>query len=290
MSNEKITILIPCYNEEQGIAKVINNVPYQTLERYGFDCEVVVIDNNSTDRTREIAENNGARVISELAKGKGNAMRTAFNSIDDDTTYVVMLDGDNTYDTGEILRLIEPIRSGFCDVVVGSRLDGKITKNALKTQNRLANWVYTSLVRSFYSANVTDVLSGYFAWRRDVIVELREHLTSNGFSIEIEMISKLLKLNYSIYSVPITYSVRDGETKIESLKDGVKILSTFFRNLFWSPAAAPALRFAGLEESIDTSQSIHLLKAADEQVTVTLNAEELEETGVSELTTTRQSA
>lgn len=284
MRNEKITILIPCYNEEEGIAKVINSVPYHTLESYGFDCEVVVIDNNSSDRTREIAENSGARVISELAKGKGNAMRTAFDCIDSDTTYVVMLDGDNTYDTREILRLIEPIRSGFCDVVVGSRLDGKITKNALKTQNRVANLVYTSLVRCFYSANVTDVLSGYFAWRRDVVVEMREHLTSNGFSIEMEMISKLLKLHYSIYSVPITYNIRAGETKIESIKDGVKILSTFFRNLFWSPAKASTDQKAPLSElqgNIAISDSIHLLKAASEQVT--LNSEEIATMGVNEI-------
>ncbi len=235
MKKEKIAILIPCYNEEQGIAKVIDSIPYYTLEMYGFDPKVIVIDNNSSDRTREVAESKGAHVIFESAKGKGNAMRKGFNCIDSDTAYVVMLDGDNTYDAREMLRLIEPIKSGFCDVVVGSRLGGKVTKNAFKIQNRLANWVYTFLVRCFYGANVTDVLSGYFAWRRDVILEMRNHLKSDGFSIEMEMISKLVKLQYSIYSVPITYNTREGETKIESIKDGLKILFTLYRNLFWSP-------------------------------------------------------
>lgn len=235
MKREKITILIPCYNEEQGIAKVIDSIPYHTLDKYGFEAKVIVIDNNSSDQTREIAESKGAHVIFEPAKGKGNAIRRGFSCIDSDTAYVVMLDGDNTYDAREMLRLIEPITSGFCDVVVGSRLGGKVTKNAFKAQNRLANWVYTFLVRSFYAANITDVLSGYFAWRRDVIVGLRGHLKSDGFSIEMEMISKLVKLNYSIYSVPITYSTREGETKIESIKDGLKILFTLYRNLFWSP-------------------------------------------------------
>jgi glycosyltransferase involved in cell wall biosynthesis len=235
MKKEKITILIPCHNEEQGIAKVIDNIPHHTLDQHGFEPKVIVIDNNSSDRTTAIAESKGAEVIFEYAKGKGNAMRKAFNCIGNDTAYVVMLDGDNTYDAREMLRLIEPIRNDFCDVVIGSRLGGKITKNAFKVQNRLANWMYTFLVRRFYGANITDVLSGYFAWRGDVIVKMRDHLKSDGFSIEMEMISKLVKLDYSIYSVPITYNIREGETKIESIKDGLKILSTFSRNLFWSP-------------------------------------------------------
>src|SRR5712692_2359913 len=94
---EKITILIPCHNEEQGIAKVLDDIPYYALEKHGFESKVIVIDNNSSDRTREIAESKGVLVIFEGTKGKGNAMRKAFNCIDCATGYVVMLDGDNTY-------------------------------------------------------------------------------------------------------------------------------------------------------------------------------------------------
>ena len=284
MEKEKITILIPCYNEEQGIAKVLDNIPHRMLERQGFESKVIVIDNNSSDRTGEIAQSKGAHVIFERAKGKGNALRRAFHSIDSDTAYVVMLDGDNTYDAGEMLRLIEPIASGFCDVVVGSRLSGKVTKNALKAQNRLANWGYTFLVRSFYGANITDVLSGYFAWRRETIVEIREHLKSAGFGIEMEMISKLVKLNYSIYSVPITYNVREGETKLESVKDGVKIFFTFSHNLFWSPSKEAVME-KGTEQllpfdvpvnvpilgkPVDNSQSDFLLDAVGRRKTTDL--------------------
>ncbi len=258
MKKEKVTILIPCYNEERGIAKVLDSIPHHTLDKHGFESKVIVIDNNSCDRTTEIARSKGAHVIFERAKGKGNAMRKAFNCIDSDTAYVVMLDGDNTYDSKEMLRLIEPITSNFCDVVIGSRLGGKITENAFKTQNRLANWIYTFLVRRFYGANITDVLSGYFAWRGDVILKMRDHLKSNGFSIEMEMISKLVKLGYSIYSVPITYNVREGESKIESIKDGLKILSTFSRNLFWSPSG----------ETVHKPDPIDLLKTVGELETV----------------------
>jgi dolichol-phosphate mannosyltransferase len=280
MKREKITILIPCHNEEQGIAKVIDTIPYHTLEKHGFESKVIVIDNNSSDRTREIAESKGAHVIFEPAKGKGNAMRKAFNCIDSDTAYVVMLDGDNTYDAREMLRLIEPLTNGFCDVVIGSRLGGKVTKNAFKTQNRIANWIYTFLVRSFYCANITDVLSGYFAWRRDVIVEMRDHLKSDGFSIEMEMISKLVKLNYSIYSVPITYNIREGETKIESIKDGLKILFTFYSNLFWYPSKESVARkynnqkvifnIADLKKPVSMSDSDHFLSTVGERKTTGL--------------------
>jgi len=272
MKNEKIAILIPCYNEEQGIAKVLDSIPHHALDKHGFEAKVIVIDNNSSDRTAEVAKSKGADVIFEPAKGKGNAIRSGFRHIDRDTAYVLMLDGDNTYDAREMLRLIEPLTNDFCDVVVGSRLGGKIIKKSFKAQNHLANWTYTFLVRCFYGANVTDVLSGYFAWRGDVIVKMRDHLQSDGFSIEMEMISKMVKLGYSIYSVPITYNIREGETKIESIKDGLKILFTFSHNLFWSPAKASTGKKSKKDQHIplhdetaETDVSAQLLKAADER-------------------------
>ncbi|GHO98520.1 mannosyltransferase [Reticulibacter mediterranei] len=236
MHKKTVTVLIPCHNEEQGIAKVLDRIPSHLLRRAGFETEVLVVDNNSSDRTSSVAKSREAQVVFEPVKGKGNAVRKAFSCLGTEPGYVVMLDGDNTYDAGEMLRLLEPLMAGFCDVVVGSRLNGKITKHALKTQNRLVNTAYTSLVRGFYGTPITDVLSGYFAWRKDVVLALREHLCADDFRIEMEMITKLAKLHYSMYSVPISYSRREGETKIVPVKDGLKILSTFSRNLFWSPS------------------------------------------------------
>jgi glycosyltransferase involved in cell wall biosynthesis len=232
---KKITVIIPCHNEEKGIAKVLDHMPRRRLSELGYLTEVIIIDNNSTDRTAEIARSKNAAVIFEAAKGKGNAIKTGFNMVSHDTDYVVMLDGDNTYKPKEIIRLIEPLESGFCEVIVGSRLGGKMQKNSLKLQNRVANWVYTFLVRQFYRANVTDVLSGYFAWKKEVVDELSQHLTSSGFAIEMEMITKMVKLGHEMYSVPITYDERDGHSKISSITDGIKILFMFFKNLAWTP-------------------------------------------------------
>lgn len=247
---KKIAILIPCHNEEKGIGKVLDAIPIGRLKDLGFSIEVIVIDNNSTDNTARVAEGKGAVVIFEIKKGKGNTIKTGFACLKSDIDYVVMLDGDNTYKPNEIYRLIEPLDNDFCDAIIGSRLGGKTRKNSLKFQNRAANWFYTFLVRQFYRANITDVLSGYFAWKKEVLDKLGPHLESQGFEIEMEMITKMVRLGYEIYSVPITYDKREGNTKLESLKDGVRILSMFVKNLFWKPTKkkVPSLLFGGMPQ------------------------------------------
>ncbi|HWY80120.1 MAG TPA: glycosyltransferase family 2 protein [Candidatus Sulfotelmatobacter sp.] len=240
---KKITILIPCYNEEKGISRVIDGVPVRLLKKLGLKTEIVVVNNNSTDKTAIVAYEKNVRVVDELKKGKGHAVMTGFNSVDPDTDYVVMLDGDNTYKSKEVLRLIEPLINDFCDVVIGSRLGGKMRKNSLKFRNRVANWVYTFLVRQFYQANITDVLSGYFAWKKEVIDDLKKYLDSEGFEIEMDMITKMKRLGYQMYSVPITYDERAGETKIQAISDGMRVLRTFFKNLNWSPRKKPSKKF-----------------------------------------------
>lgn len=233
---KKITVLIPCHNEEEGIAHVIEGIPFKQLKHLGLTVDIIVIDNNSTDNTAKIARRLGAMVIHEPKTGKGNAMRTAFNSISSDTDYVVMMDGDNTYKAGEIPRLIEPLMCDFCDVVVGSRLGGKTIKDSLKFQNRVVNWGFAFLARQFYKVNVTDVLSGFFAWKKDAIDIISPQLSSEGFSVEMELITKTAKLGLEMYSVPITYDVRKGETKINPFRDGLIILMVLGKNIFWKPA------------------------------------------------------
>lgn len=230
---KKITIMIPCYNEEKGIGKVIDSIPRKKLKKAGYNLEVLVIDNNSQDKTSKVAKNKKARVIVEKKQGKGNAIRTAFKKISDDTDYVVMLDGDDTYKAGEILRLIEPLENDFCDVIIGSRLEGKINGNSMSVSHRLANWFFTFMVRRFYGANVTDTCTGYFAWKKEVVKNFNGHLKSNGFAIEAEMITKMAKLGYKIYSVPITYDQRHGESKLAPLSDGLKITGMLIKNIFW---------------------------------------------------------
>ncbi len=236
-SHKKITVLIPCFNEESGIAQVIKKFPREKLESLNYSIEIVVIDNNSTDRTGEIAQTHGATVLHEPKKGKGNAIQTGFNYIKHDTDYIVMIDGDDTYRPEEILSLIEPLKSNFCDVVIGSRLLGSISKGSMTKFNMMGNKIFSWLVRTFYKGgkDVTDVLTGYFAWKRTTIERLRGHLVSQEFTIEMEMVTKMAKLNEKMVFVPIGYDPRAGQTNLRPIRDGLYILGMFLQNLFWKP-------------------------------------------------------
>ena len=247
---KKVTVIIPCYNEEASIAAVISGLPNEQLVARGYSLEVLVIDNNSSDSTAAIASAAGAQVIFEGKQGKGHAIRTGFYSISDDTDYVVMLDGDHTYEPSEILRMLEPLESGFTNVIIGSRLGGRISAGSMKSLNRLGNWIYSHLVRYSYRVNVTDVLTGYFAWTRSAIVKLRPHLVSDGFAIEMEMITKLARLGEGIYSVPISYHTRSGQSSLRPLRDGIRILGMYFSNLRWSPTPERLRRIAFVSDSI----------------------------------------
>jgi len=233
---KKVTAIIPCYNEAQGIAAVVKSFPRRQLKKHGYLLEVLVVDNNSTDGTAAAAEAAGARVVYEPQKGKGNAIRTGFKSLSPDTDYVVMLDGDDTYRPQEAVRLLEPLSSGFCNVIIGSRLGGRISDGSMKTLNRLGNWTYSHLVRYAFRVNVTDVLTGYFAWTKEVVDELQPHLRSQGFAIEMEMITKMARLGHEIYSVPISYHSRAGTSSLRPVQDGMRILFMFVKSLAWKPA------------------------------------------------------
>ncbi len=232
---KKVTVVVPCYNEEDGIAAVIQNLPRKRLLHLGYALDVLVVDNNSTDRTAEVARQAGAVVVHEPKQGKGNAIKTAFYNITPDTDYVVMLDGDDTYKAHEIARLLEPLDSNFADVIIGSRLGGKMRKGSMKGFNRLGNWFFSFMVRILYRVNVTDTLTGYFAWKRETVEKLRPHLRSPGFAIEMEMITKMARLGYQIYSVPISYEPRLGDSSLRPIHDGSRILKALLVYRQWSP-------------------------------------------------------
>jgi glycosyltransferase involved in cell wall biosynthesis len=239
---KKITVLIPCHNEESGIADVIKKFPMRKIARHGYSLEIIIIDNNSTDRTAEIARSLGVTVLHESKKGKGNAVRMGLHNISEDTDYVVMLDGDDTYRPQEILRLVEPLESNFCDAVIGSRLFGRISAGSMTSLNLIGNRIFSILVRVFYGVKVTDVLTGYFAWKKETILKLRPHLNSQGFALEMEMVTKMARLGAEICCIPISYDSRAGETNLRPIYDGLRILMMFVRNLSWKPLSASRIK------------------------------------------------
>lgn len=257
----KITVLIPCYNEAEAIADVIRKVPAAELKAHGYDLEILVIDNNSTDNTAEVARAAGARVVHEGKQGKGNAIRTGFYSISDDTDFVVMLDGDDTYRAEEILRLVEPIRSGFAQVILGSRIMGHISVGSMHRLNRLGNIIYSWLVRIVYRVPITDVLTGYYAWSIEAVKELRPHLQATDFAIEMEMTTRMARLNHRIYSVPISYDARQGDSSLHPLRDGLRIMRMFLRNLTWNPSLQPS----SISKELHAAEAVSGVVASEHQ-------------------------
>lgn len=239
---KKIAILIPCRNEVNAIANVLRSFPYKEALARGFELNVIVIDNASTDRTAKVARGCGATVVSEPCVGKGNAMRTGFSHVPSDADYVVMLDGDATYRGEEVLRMVEPLDTGFSEVVIGSRLAGNIRPGAMSWFNRIGNWMFSFLVRVGYRANVTDVLTGYFAWKREALMRLVPHLVSHGFGLEMEMVTKMARIGERICCVPISYNPRKGTSNLHPVRDGFRIFVVWLRNLVWHPLCAPDMR------------------------------------------------
>jgi len=230
---KNIAVVIPCYNESSSIAQVIAKLPAAELAKDSYQLRVYVVDNNSSDGTGSVAKQAGATVIYEPQKGKGFALRAGFRALADDIDFVVMLDGDDTYSSEEIRRMVEPLACDFCDVVVGSRLGGRIQTSAMTAFNLFGNWLFTNAVRTVYRANVTDVLTGYFAWKKDALDALYPHLKSEGFAIEMEMVTKMARLGLRLTSVPISYHPRAGESHLRPLRDGTRILKMFLKNLTW---------------------------------------------------------
>lgn len=233
---KRIAVVIPCYNEAAGIAQVIKKIPQQKKHDAEFELKTFVVDNNSTDNTAEIARKAGAEVIFEPKKGKGHALRAGFRAVCDGYDYIVMLDGDDTYSPEEVMRMVEPLHNGFSDVVIGSRLGGQIQGAAMTTFNRLGNWLFTNGVRTVYRANVTDVLTGYFAWKKDALQALHPYLKSEGFAIEMEMVTKMARLGIRMTSVPVSYHPRAGESNLHPVRDGWRIMRMFIKNLGWRPS------------------------------------------------------
>jgi dolichol-phosphate hexosyltransferase len=239
---KKVTVLIPCYNEAAAVGDLIRNLPADKLKALGYKLDVLVVDNNSTDGTADVARKAGARVEHESKQGKGNAIRKGFYSLADDTTCVVMLDGDNTYRPDELLRMIEPIDSGFVQVVLGSRLYGQISAGSMPTMNRFGNRLFSWLVRRGYKVPVNDVLTGYYAWSTDALKALRPHLKSTDFRIEMEMVTKMARLGLKICSVPISYDARTGTSSLKPVKDGSRIFGEWWRNMHWQARKPRASR------------------------------------------------
>ena len=227
MPNKTVSIIIPALNEEDTIAKVIDEIPKKDLQKVGYRVEIIVIDNNSTDGTAETAKEKGVKVIVEPVKGKGRAIRTAFKSVSGD--FIFMLDADYTYPATYIPRMLEVLQEGH-DVVIGSRLKGQMEKGAMSKMHLMGNRLLVFIANILYGTRISDLCTGYWGLTRRVIDNMG--LDAKGFELEAAMFAEITKKGYSIAEVPIFYRGRATPSKLSPLKDGFKIVWTLLKKRF----------------------------------------------------------
>ena len=218
MKQIEIAIILPALNEEKTIGMVIDEIRQQALEQQGYNVNILVVDGNSTDRTREIAQERGAQVIIEPRKGKGRAVRTAFEQVKAD--FVFMLDADFTYPASYIRDMLGLLRQGY-DVAIGSRLKGEKERGAMSRLNTMGNHLLTFLANMLYRTRISDLCTGYWGLKGEIMPNLR--LSADGFDFEAELFTQVVKNGYSIGELPIYYRRRPTPPKLSSLKDGLKI-------------------------------------------------------------------
>src|SRR5215203_6738193 len=217
---QRMAILIPCYNEETAIADVVA----------GFraalpGAEIYVYDNNSTDRTAEVARSAGAIVRRELHQGKGHVVRRMFADIDADI--YLLVDGDATYDAPSAPRMIEMLLSDHLDMVVGFRVDQAET--AYRAGHRTGNRMLTSFLSSVFGQSFRDILSGYRVFSRRFVKSFP--VLSDGFEIETELSVHALELALPVVEIETPYYARpEGSfSKLNTWSDGFRILGTILK-------------------------------------------------------------
>lgn len=223
----RVSVIIPTRSEAQAIGRVIADIPADLVT------EVIVVDNNSTDGTPEIAAHAGARVITESRRGYGQACLTGIANANAPDV-VVFVDGDYSDRPVELPLLLAPIAEGRAEIVIGSRLAGPRTPGALPWHSRLGNWLAASLITNLYGIKISD-LGPFRAARADVLraVELEE--TTYGWAVEL--ILKGAAQGFRIVEVPVSYHPRIGKSKISGTFKGTVgatwfILSGIARHYF----------------------------------------------------------
>lgn len=213
-----ISIIIPCYNEEKNIGFLLKEI--KKIEQK--DKEIIVVDNGSKDRTREIVKQfNNVKLITENRKGKGLAMIKGAK--ESRGNILIFIDGDYSYSPKFIPKVLEPILMGENDIVYGSRFL-KDSKRKMRFLRWLGNNFFSFLGYLLYKRKL-DFLTGFFAIKRDKFFDL--NLKSKGFEIETEIFKKVVSKKFKIAQVPIEYKA-NKDSKINPIFDGLKIFFTLF--------------------------------------------------------------
>jgi hypothetical protein len=216
----RVAVLVPCFNEQMTVARVVGDfraaLPHATIHVY---------DNNSTDRTAEVAAAAGAVVGHENHQGKGKVVRRMFADVDADI--YVLVDGDATYDAASVNTMIARLLEERLDMVVAVRVDRDAA--AYRLGHRTGNWLFTAFVGSVFKPAFTDLLSGYRVFSRRFVKSFP--VLSRGFEIEIEIAVHALELELPVAEIQTPYYARPegSQSKLSTWRDGLRILAALVR-------------------------------------------------------------
>ena len=219
---DKIAVLIPCYNEEKTIEKVIKGFNKELPK-----AKIYVYDNNSTDKTAKIAKKNKVVVRSEPLQGKGNVVRRMFREIDADCYLIV--DGDNTYDPKASKKLIDLVPKEKVDMAIGDRLSSSYFKENKRRFHNSGNRIVRFLINKLFKSHINDIMTGYRAFSYNFVKTFP--VLSKGFEIETEMTIHALDKNLYVREIPIIYKDRESgsESKLNTYRDGFRVIKTILR-------------------------------------------------------------
>jgi len=219
-----IAVLIPCYNEEKTIGKVVADFK-EALP----NATIYVYDNNSTDQTVEFAKESGATIRHEYRQGKGNVIRRMFREIDADC--YLMIDGDDTYPAKHAQEMVDLVLKKGVDMVIGDRLSSTYFEENKRPFHNFGNKLVRGLINFIWEAEVKDIMTGYRAFSKPFVKLFP--VMSSGFEIETEMTIHALDKRFFLKEIEIDYRDRpEGSfSKLNTRKDGFKVLKTIF-NLF----------------------------------------------------------
>ena len=219
---DKIAVLIPCYNEEKTIEKVIKGFTKELPK-----ATIYVYDNNSTDKTAKIAKKNKAIVRTEPLQGKGNVIRRMFREIDAEC--YLMVDGDNTYDPKAAKKLCDLVLKEKVDMAIGDRLSSTYFKENKRPFHNFGNKIVRFLINKLFKSHINDIMTGYRAFSYDFVKTFP--ILSKGFEIETEMTIHALDKNFNVKEIPILYKDREAgsESKLNTYRDGFRVIKTIMR-------------------------------------------------------------
>lgn len=216
-----VTVIIPCLNEEQGVEQVLRRMP-------DYIDEVIVVDNGSTDRTADVAASYGAKVVREDVRGYGRAYKRGFAEAGGDI--IITLDGDHSYPVDALSYLLSAFEHLGVDFLNASRFPVR-DRNAMSFKHKVGNWVLSLTTSVLFLTWVRDSQSGMWVFRREILDRIRLDSDGMPFSEEIK-VEAIKHPRIKFDEIPVTYSSRLGEIKLQPWRDGMRNLAYLFRKRF----------------------------------------------------------